>query len=151
MQTLATMSTLERILQLRKVPLFSDLPSADLKQVAAIASEHLYAEDEVIAVQGEAGQEIFIVVSGTISVRLHTDEMAEHEVARRGPGDYVGEMAVLSHMPRMASLIAAEAVRTLVVGQSQFEQILRERPETGLVVMRVLIDRLRQIQLGNSE
>ena len=146
METLATMSTIERILQLRKVQLFSDLPSADLKQVAAIASEHLYAEGEVIASQGEAGQEMYIVVSGTISVQLHSEGTTEHEVARRGPGEYVGEMAVLSHTPRMASLLAVEEVRTLVVSQSQFEQILRERPETGLVVMRVLIDRLREIQ-----
>ena len=56
MDTLATLSIMERILFLRRVPLFSDLPPAELKQVAAITNEQYYLDGEVIARQGEPGE-----------------------------------------------------------------------------------------------
>jgi CRP-like cAMP-binding protein len=66
------------------------------------------------------------------------------EVARRGAGDAVGEMAVVSRAPRMASLVATGEVRTLAIDRRRFERILRDRPEVGLAVMDVLCRRLRE-------
>jgi cyclic nucleotide-binding protein/HEAT repeat protein len=142
-ETLSTLSTMERVLFLRKVRLFADLAPPDLKQVAEIASEHLYPDGEMIADQGEAGDEMHIVVSGEIRVILTRDERAE-DVARRTPGEYVGEMAILSQEPRMASLVSSGEVRTLSIDRRRFERILRERPDASLAVMRVLCDRLRE-------
>jgi HEAT repeat protein len=147
MDTLATLSLMERILLLRRVPLFSELPPADLKQVAAITSESVFADGEALARQGEAGSEMFIVVSGEVKVIVkYEDEPAEQEIARRARGDYVGEMAIISQEPRMASLVADGPVRALCIAQKQFEGILRERPETGLALMRVLCQRLREMR-----
>lgn len=143
MDTLATLSLMERILFMRHVPLFSDLPPADLKQVAAIANECLFEQGESLAVQGEPGDEMHIVVSGEVRVVVGKDGQ-EREIARRKSGDYVGEMAIISREPRMASLITAGQVRTLCIDQKSFEAILRERPETGLAVMRVLCQRLKE-------
>ena len=67
-------------------------------------------------------------------------------LARRGPGEYVGEMAIISQEPRMASLVAQGDVRVLNIEQAQFEAILRERPDTSLAVMRVLCARLKEGQ-----
>ncbi len=143
MDTLATLSLMERILFMRHVPLFADLPPADLKQVAAIANECLFEDAEVLALEGEPGNEMHIVVSGEVRVVLGKDDQ-EREIARRKSGDYVGEMAIISQEPRMASLITAGQVRTLCIDQKSFEAILRERPETGLAVMRVLCQRLKE-------
>ncbi len=66
------------------------------------------------------------------------------ELVRRGPGEYVGEMAVISEEPRMASLIAAEGVRALYIDKSQFRELLRRRPQTSLAVIEVLCERLRE-------
>jgi NTE family protein len=68
------------------------------------------------------------------------------EVARRRTGDVVGEMAIISQEPRIASLVALGEVRVLAIGQRQFEGILRERPEMSLGLIRVLCMRLREIQ-----
>jgi HEAT repeat protein len=143
METLQTLSIMERILFLKRVPLFANLPPAELKQVATIADEHLFVDGEVIADQNEPGDELYVIVSGRVRVTVSTngDDM---ELALRGAGEYVGEMAVISHQPRMAKLVAAGDVRTLCIGQKQFEGILRERPETSLAVMRELCDRLRE-------
>jgi HEAT repeat protein/ATP/ADP translocase len=146
MDTLATLSLMERILFLRRVPMFADLPPADLKQVASIAGEAVFADGQALAHQGEAGDEMYIVISGEVRVLVAAGEQAEmRDVARRRSGDYVGEMAIISREPRSASLIADGAVRTLYIDQKQFESILRERPEISLAVMRVLCQRLREV------
>ena len=146
MDTLATLSIMERILFLRRVQLFSDLPPSELKQVAAITNEQYYLDGEVIARQGEPGEAMYIIVSGQVRVTSDDDSHATVELARRGPGDYVGEMAIISQEPRMASLTAQGDVRLLHITQAQFEAILRERPETSLAVMRVLCARLKETQ-----
>ncbi len=145
METLATLSTMDRILFLKRVPLFSTLPPAELKQVAAIAIEQYYLHGDAITRQGEPGDEMYIIVSGQVRVMADGAERAA-ELARRGPGDYVGEMAVISQEPRMASLVAEGDTRVLCIERTQFEAILRERPETSLAVMRMLIARIKEIQ-----
>jgi len=140
--TLATLSLMERILFLRRVPLFGGLSPADLKQVAAIASEQVFPDGETIAYQGDPGEEMFVIVSG--EVRVVRGEGGGTEIARRKGGDVVGEMAIISQEPRMASLVAAGEVRTLCIDRKSFEGLLRERPETSLAVMRVLCARLKE-------
>jgi HEAT repeat protein len=141
METLPTLTTMERILFLRKVPLFKGLPPVDLKQVAAIGIERLYLDGEAIVHQGDLGDELFIIISG--QVRVVTD--TGRELAIRSPGEYVGEMALLDQAPRSATLLAQGDVRLLCVGQEDFEAILRQRPEVSLVVINVLSARLRQL------
>src|SRR5439155_4177029 len=134
METLSSLSLMERIVFLLRVPLFADLSPADLKQVAEIASEHAYPDGEAIADQGEPGEEMYVVVSGEIRVMARSGGGPQVEVARRGAGDAVGEMAIVSRAPRMASLVAAGEVRTLAIDRRRFERILRDRPEVGLAV-----------------
>jgi hypothetical protein len=145
METLATLSLMERILFLRRVPLFADLPPADLKQVAAITSEVLFADGQVIARQGDPGAEMYILVSGEVRVLMTAESQKEpREVARRHSGDYVGEMSIISQEPRIATLVAERTVRALCISQKQFEGILRERPETSLALLRSLCQRLKE-------
>jgi HEAT repeat protein len=141
-EALPSLSLMERIVFLRRVPLFVDLSPADLKHVAEVAVEQFYPDGEVIAEQGEPGDEMYVVVSGEMRVLLSRDGGSSAEVARRASGDYVGEMAVISQAPRMASLVAAGPVRALAIDRRRFERILRERPEASLAVMRELCNRL---------
>lgn len=142
-ETLSTLSLMDRMLFLRKVGLFADLSPPDLKHVAEVATEHVFPERHVIASQGEPGEDMHIVVDGEIEVVLGDASGGSHPVARRVPGEYVGEMAILDQQPRMASLIAAGATRTLSIDRRRFQRILRERPQASLAVMQVLCERLR--------
>jgi hypothetical protein len=141
-EAIATLSDLERVLFLRKVPLFAELSPRDLSRIAAIAEEANYADGETIAGQGEPGEELHIVVEGEVRVLRETPGAEESELARRTVGEVVGEMALITQDPRMASLVAAGDVRTLRVGRTAFEGVLRERPETAIAVIRVLSQRL---------
>ncbi len=139
MNTLATVSIMERLLFLRRVPLFTGLTPADLRQVATLAGEQVFPADQLIAKQGEPGEVMYIIVAG--EVRVVVDG---REIARRQRGDIVGEMALLSQEPRHADLIAAGEVRVLSLDQASFESLLRDRPDVSLAVMRVLCARLRE-------
>jgi HEAT repeat protein len=143
-ETLASLSLMERIAFLLRVPLFERLSPADLERVAEIATEHVHADGDVIAEQGEPGDEMFVVVSGEISVVVRADGRDPVEVARRRAEESVGEMAVVSRAPRMATLVAAGDVRTLAIDRRRFERILRDRPDVALAVMGVLCSRLRE-------
>jgi HEAT repeat protein len=128
----------ERVIFLRKVPLFEALPPQELEPIVAVAEEEVFSEGELLAVRGDPGDTLYVIVDGQVQV-LGADEQ---ELAVRGPGDFIGEMAVISSKPRVASLVAMSDVRVLELHKPAFEAILRERPETALAMMRVLCDLL---------
>ena len=143
-RTLTTLSTMERVLFLRKVGLFTALAPPDLLPIAGVAQEHAYADGDVIAEQGELGDVLHIIVDGTVAVLVGTDGAAR-EVATRSQGDVVGEMSVITSEPRVATLVARGDVRVLSIERPAFESILRERPETALGVIRILSLRLAEL------
>jgi len=144
MDTITTLSIMERILLLRRVPLLAALSPADLKRVAAIATEHHFLDGEIIFEQDEPGEEMYVVVSGEVRVLVKSEYHNDKEVARRKPGETVGEMSVISGSLRSATLAAAGDVHLLCLDQKNFEGLLRERPEVSLAVIRMLCERLRQ-------
>ena len=138
-----TLSTMERVLFLRKVPLFADVSPEDLERVAELVEERGYAAGEVIASEGEIGDEEYIVIEGTIRVVQDRDGR-EHELARRGAGDVVGGLSMLRQAPRIASLVAEGPVRTICIRYRDVESVLRERPQIAIAAMRVMADRLAE-------
>ena len=143
MASTGAISPIERVLFLRQVPLFADLMPADLERVAAIAEERGYVDDETIAAQGELGDELHIVVDGVVRV-VQEHQGADRELARRATGDAVGEMSLITHKPRIASLVASGSTRTLRIKRREFESMLRERPGVALAVMRELAQRVSE-------
>ena len=87
---------------------------------------------------------LFVIVAGEIVVTAVDDAGHQVDLGRRHSGEYVGEMAIISDEMRMATLTAAGPVRTLSLGQKQFREILRLRPEVALAVMAGLSQRLRE-------
>lgn len=143
MNTFATLSQMERMVYLKRAPLFAELPPPDLKRLSDIAQESVFADGEIIASEGDPGDEMYIIVSGQVSVQSGRGD-GGRVLAVRGQGDVVGEMSIISQQPRMAGLVAAGDVRLLTIEHKQFEGILRERPETRLAVLRVLCERLKE-------
>ncbi len=144
MSTPATLSMMERILLLRRVSLLADLSPVDLKRVASIATEQHYLDGEIIFEQDEPGDEMYVVASGEVRVIVKHEDHDDVEVARRKPGEPVGEMSVISGNLRSATLIAVGDVQLLCLDQKSFEGLLRERPEVSLAVMRMLCERLQR-------
>jgi HEAT repeat protein len=140
-RTRTSMSPMERVLALRGIALFAELTTADLRRLADIAEERAFAAEDVVSVEGEIGDELHLVVEGTILVTRGSRDAAT-VLAHRGAGEVVGEMSLITGQPRVASLVAEGDVRTLRIGRRDFESMIRERPDVALGVMRVLAQRL---------
>jgi HEAT repeat protein len=136
-----SMSPMERVLALRTIPLFQELTAADLRRLADLAEERSFADGEVISSEGEIGDELHLVLAGTVAV-TRGGTGSDSRVAQRGPGEVVGEMSIITRKPRVASLIAEGDVRTIRIGRQEFESMIRERPDVSLAMMRVLAERL---------
>ena len=146
MDTLATLSLMDRILFFKRVPLFANFSPVDLKQVATLAEEEIFSDGEELGHEGDVGDVMFILISGEVKVYSQRNGQ-EFEIARRKAGDYVGEMSIIGREPRMASLVAVGDVRTLCIDQKSFEGLIRERPDVSLAIMRALTQRLKEASL----
>ena len=78
-----------------------------------------YAAGETIIREGETGEEFFLISEGQVEVIR-----ADHEVARPGPGDFFGEVALISGEPRNATVVAVGEVDTYVLGKNDFQAAL---------------------------
>ncbi len=144
MKTMKTLSTLERILLLREVPMFSGLSPEDLEKIAEIAHEQLFSSRSILCREGDPGDTLFIIVSGRVDVIIAAGKK-ETIIASRGPGEFVGEMAILESAPRSATLRARGEVRVLVIDGDSFASIMLDRPEVAVSVLRHMSSRVRQI------
>ena len=144
MSILQTVSLLERILLLREIPIFAELPPEDLKLIAEIAREEWYPRDTDLFRQGDEGNTMFIIVEGRLRV-LTSKNGVEQELAQRGPGELIGEMAIIESAPRSATLGAQTDARVLVIDGDTFKGILHERPDVSFAVLRSMSRRLREM------
>jgi len=144
MDTLKTVSILERILLLREIPIFADLSPEDLKLMAEIAREEWYPQNTVIFHQGDEGNMMFVIVEGQLQV-LRIADGIEQVLAQRSSGDFVGEMAIIESTQRSATLRTQTDVRVLAIDGETFKGILRERPDVSFAVLRSISRRLREM------
>jgi len=132
-------STVEKVLFLKAVPLFADVPGEELAQVA-LAAEELEREDgEEIVREGEAGDALYLVLAGRLGVSRNGRAVAEV-----GEREIFGELALLDPAPRSATVRALGEVRLLRLDREDFAEILSERPELARGVVQVLARRLRE-------
>ena len=137
----STLGELDRMLFLRRVPLFSQLDPEDLQRLAATATERLYAAEEALVREGEDGDELIVLVEGRVRV-IRTEADTERLLRTYEAGDHIGELAVLRDRPRAATVIAETAVRGLVIGGEGLRAILTERPEAAMAMLGTLAERI---------
>ena len=137
---------------LAKVELFANVAPRRLKLLALASSRVLFAPGQDLCVEGDEGNEAFILISGEADVKVTTPSGVA-TVARLKRHDIVGEMAILRDMPRTATVTAASDVTTLRIGKQDFLNVMREFPEVAVAVMRSLADRLARTtsELANAQ
>ena len=136
---------MERLLALRQVSLLSGLSLERLQAVDRVAREAEYVQGEVIVREGEPGDELYLLVEGTVEVRRRTGE-GEVRLDTLGAGAYFGEMAVLDGSPRSATVVATSDVRALVLDGVRLRELVLEMPELAFDLLRVLAERVRRAE-----
>ena len=131
---------------LKGVPLFEQCSKKDLQSIAQIADELDLRAGKVLITEGERGREFFVIVVGEVEVRRKG-----RKVATLGPGSFVGEMALLSKMPRTATVTAVTALDVLVITDRAFLQLLNTMPDLWLKVARALAERVGADELNDPK
>jgi len=122
---------------LRGVPLFAGCSKTELQRIASLADELDLAEGATLIREGERGREFLVVVSGTVSVTKRRNKVTD-----LGAGDFIGEIALVSDVPRTATVTATSPVRLLVVTDRAFRGLIEEMPSIATKVLQVLGERL---------
>ena len=126
--------------QLSKVPLFEGLSKKELREISQLSTYLEAPAGTVLTTEGQQGHEFIIILDGEIEVR-----QGDNVVAERGPGTYIGEIALLDHRPRTATVIAKTPVSIEVIGQREFAGMLAEVPEVAQQIMGTMARRLAEL------
>jgi CRP/FNR family transcriptional regulator, cyclic AMP receptor protein len=126
-----------KLLALRNVPLFAGLSKRDLSAVGRIAEELDFSADKELIREGESGRQFFILFDGEAVVRRRG-----RKVNTLGPGDFFGEIALLSSRPTTASVTTSAPSRLAVITRASFNRLLRDSPQFQLRVLSALAERL---------
>lgn len=117
--------------RLRRLPLFGELDHHDLSQLMRWVREVEFADGDLLFEQGSMPHDLFVIEEGSVEV-----DRDGRTVAMLGPGDVVGEMALLKLERRWASAVAAGHVRAVALGADELASMSEQMPE--------LADRLRE-------
>jgi len=126
------------------LPLLARLPEAEVRALASRAQVHEHPAGTVIFQEGDPGDSLHIVVQGSVRVVVMSASGEEATVALLGPGECVGDLALLDGRPRSASAVAARATKTLVVTREAFRRWLGERPAAAIALLETLSLRVRR-------
>ena len=125
---------------LRNVSLFASCSTKDLEKIAKVGEEISFPAGTLIVDQGQTGTEAFVVMEGAVIVKRNGKK-----VATLGPGSIVGELSLLDHGPRTATVICDTDCALLMIGQRNFLAVVDEVPSLSHKLMAALAGRIRDL------
>ena len=125
---------------LRAIPFFSGLQAHDLSAIVQVGERVTFGPGAAMVEAGDRGDAMFVILSGSAEV----DVGGRFHVLK--PGDFFGEMALISSKKRTATVKAAEPVEALRVPAEDFKNFLLEHPSVSLAMLEAMVERLREVQ-----
>lgn len=125
---------------LKSVPLFRGCTTKDLQKIAKNSDEISMPAGSLIVDQGQTGREAFIVLSGSVIVRRNGKK-----IGSLGPGTVVGELSLLDHGPRTATVVCETDCTLLLLDQRHFLGVLDEVPALAHRLLATLAGRIREL------
>lgn len=132
---------------LRSVPLFAELAAESVAALAEESAAVFYAAGEPLVRQNDPGDSLFIVQHGAVDISVRADDGRETDLTRLGPGDFFGEMSLLTGAPRSATVKAAQDTLVIVIRKEDVRPLLHQNP--GMAEM--LSHAMEQRQKENLE
>ncbi|HRW25254.1 MAG TPA: cyclic nucleotide-binding domain-containing protein [Spirochaetia bacterium] len=129
---------------LSKVSLFANLEPKYIKGIAQISTERDFAPGDHLMKQGEDGIGLFIILSGKVKIEKVNANGQSVEIASNGPGDVMGELAVLDGAKRTATVTAVEPTKCLVLASWEFNSFMKSHPEVGTAILPIVVRRFRE-------
>ncbi len=132
--------TIERVAALQRVGMFAAVPGHTLVAVARVAEEVRFGPGATVMERGAIEDWLYVVVEGALRVHV-----GDRVLVDRGPGDVVGELAVIALAARSATVTAIEPCLLLRLRRKPFEELLDERPGIARAVIAELVGRLQDL------
>ncbi len=129
-----------KVQHLAGISLFEGCSKKELEKVASAGDEILMTAGSVIVDQGQTGREAFVVLSGKVEVTR-----SKRKVADLGPGAVVGELSLLDHGPRTATVTCVTDCELLVIDQRNFRAVLQEVPTMAVKLLATIAGRIRDL------
>lgn len=134
------LTSVERLLFVRAVPIFRELRDDFLVRLASVMDELSFPSNHTIFTEGQEGRSLYIVVSGRVRVHLE-----DRELARLEQGACFGEMSLFDAEPRSASITTLETCECLMLTQMQLYDAIDETPGIAINIIRLLSRRIREL------
>ncbi len=131
-------------IELREVPLFSEMDEQEVAGIRAIMEEMKFKAGQVIIREGELGNLFYVITEGNVEITVRDAGGADLVLHKAGPGDFFGELSMLTNEPRSARVRAIEDLTTLVLERDDFFDFLRTHTHAAIDVMVELGGRLRE-------
>jgi len=129
---------------LSKVSLFANLEPKYIKGIAQICTERDFVAGDQLMRQGEDGIGLFIILSGKVKIEKTDQSGRQVELASNGPGDIMGELAVLDGAKRTATVTATEPTKCLVLAAWEFMSFMKVHPEVAIQILPIVVTRFRE-------
>ena len=134
---------------LRHVDLFQHLTDEQLTSLSDQAREVSFRKHAVLMTEGDVGESMYVIKSGSVKVYVSDDEGRELVLYQQGESAVIGDIALLDDEPRSASVSTLEPSVALMIGKGAFLNCLRESPEMAINIIRSLTQRLRDATEGS--
>jgi uncharacterized membrane protein len=131
-------------IELREVPLFSEMDEQEVAGIRAIMDEMKFKAGHVIIREGELGNLFYVITEGRVEITIRDAGGADLILHEAGPGDFFGELSMLTKEPRSARVRATEDLTTLALERDDFFEFLRTHTHAAIDVMVELGGRLRE-------
>ena len=142
---MAATSTDDKRKRLGELELCKHCTPADLEALASITEDRTLPVGHVLCDQGRIGRECYIVLSGEADVTINGQR-----VATIGPGETVGEMGLLDHLPRSATVTATTPMQVYVIEGKRFDQVLQSSGVARALLV-LLSRRIRDLETGRRQ
>jgi CRP/FNR family transcriptional regulator len=130
------------ITKLKSIPLLRDLPPADLRSVAAIAREREYPSGAMVFSRSEAPTTLYLVLSGRVKIFSYSTTRKRKTFAYLGPGDFFGELGIITGSGRSASAQAVADSRMLLISGRDFRALVLSKPRLCFNLLKAVSERL---------
>jgi CRP-like cAMP-binding protein len=130
----------ETVEHLRAIPLFASMSDDELRRIADRATDVEVPAGIVLMEIGRPGAGLFVVEEGTLEVGLPSGRTVD-----LGPGQFVGDIALLTDRPHVARVRAKTQARCIAIGRSDFSKLLQEFPRIAVAMLPTLAGRVADL------
>lgn len=127
----------KKLEMIKRVPLFANCSKKNLREIAKISDEIDLPEGKVLTREGRTGHEFFVLIDGTAEVTQESKRLRT-----LAGGDFFGEIALVSRVPRTATVTTTSPVRALVLSAQSFRSLVDRSPAVALQVLEAVAMRL---------